>query len=204
MSCKSPPARGNFKRADIKPNDGLLAHNTAVKAQILKAGGIEVNLSECSVRSLGRVVRLPPCEYRMLLLLMSEPGKIASRERLAEELWSAGEIRDLRTVDQRITRLRRALNRGRAPDPICSVRGKGYKFSEAYDREYAVWLGGGRKKLSLDEIVHMRKRVKRSDDPRCPRCDGQRTIRGGQRMKRSESIQAWRCKDCGRTFSLTE
>jgi two-component system, OmpR family, phosphate regulon response regulator PhoB len=37
-----------------------------------------------------------------------------------------------------VGRLRRALNRGGAPDPIRTVRGGGYAFNDRYDRGSVV------------------------------------------------------------------
>ena len=41
---------------------------------------------------------------------------------------------DERTVDVHVGRLRRALNRGRASDPIRTVRGAGYSFDERFGK----------------------------------------------------------------------
>jgi len=126
-------------------------------------GGIEVDVSSGAVRSSGRPVRLGKVEFRLLALLIAEPGTVFSRERLVEVFWPDRIFLDVRTVDQKVRRLRSTLNRGLVPDPIRSVRGEGYKFSETYAAEYAEWLSKGRKRLHLDEIARMRKRVKRYD-----------------------------------------
>ena len=85
----------------------------------------------------------------MLDLLMSNPGATFTREKLIAHLWAPPADIDVRTVDVHIGRLRKALTLGRAPDPILSVRGKGYKFSESSEQEYAEWTALGPHQLRL-------------------------------------------------------
>jgi two-component system phosphate regulon response regulator PhoB len=80
---------------------------------------------------------------------MSYQGVVFYRDQLVAILWGAEADVDERTVDQKIARLRRALTHGRTPDPIRSVRGKGYKFSEHAEQDYVRWLERGPGKLRL-------------------------------------------------------
>jgi DNA-binding response OmpR family regulator len=156
-SLRPPPAgtRSKPEGADIQ------AAPRATSPVSIAIGVIEVDIVNECVRSSGRAVRLGEIELKLLILLISEPGKIFSREWLAEVLWPKRIFLDVRTVDQKIRRLRTALNRGPAPDPIRSVRGQGYKFSENYEKDYAAWVNRGRKRYHLEEIARMQKRVKR-------------------------------------------
>lgn len=155
-----PSAGAHLKRAEAKAASqrGRLAFPTIAAPSPVRIGGIEVDLANNLVRSSGRAVRLRAGEFKLLAMLISRPGAIFSRDRLAEELWPARPSVGARTVDQKIRRLRCALNRGLAPDPICSVHGKGYKFSESYEQDYALWLSTGRKRCHLDELASMRRR----------------------------------------------
>ena len=49
-----------------------------------------------------------------------------SREQLLDRVWGRDVYIDERAVDLHVGRLRKALNRGRANDPIRTVRGAGY------------------------------------------------------------------------------
>lgn len=78
----------------------------------------------------GRDVALTPMEFDLLALLASRPGQVMSREQIQRA--STGREPDAfdRSVDIRVTRLRRKLE----PDPahprlIRTVRGQGYLFS---------------------------------------------------------------------------
>jgi DNA-binding winged helix-turn-helix (wHTH) protein len=89
------------------------------------------------------MMREPPCEPEQ------NPGATFSREQLIAYLWGPKADIDLRTIDVIVGRMRKALTLGRAPSPIRSVRGKGYKFSETAERDYALWAAAGPSKLRL-------------------------------------------------------
>ena len=81
-----------------------------------------------------REVHLGPTEFRLLEFLMQSPGRVFSREQLLDGVWGRDVYIDERTVDVHVGRLRRALKRGRDPDPIRTVRGGGYSFDERYGK----------------------------------------------------------------------
>ena len=85
-------------------------------------------------RRAGREVHLGPTEFRLLEFLMQSPGRVFSREQLLDGVWGRDVYVDERTVDVHVGRLRRALNRGRAADPIRTVRGAGYSFDERFGK----------------------------------------------------------------------
>src|SRR6185312_10130830 len=62
------------------------------------------------------------------------PNTASAREQLLDGIWGRDVYIDERTVDVHVGRLRRSLNRGRAPDPIRTVRGTGYAFDERFGR----------------------------------------------------------------------
>jgi DNA-binding response OmpR family regulator len=115
----------------------------------LVVAGIELDRDSGLARRDGRYLRLGGHDLQLLDLLMSSAGVIFTREQLVRQLWGADAQIDCRTVDVMIGRLRKALTLGRAPDPILSVRGKGYKFSESSDQEYAKWTALGPPKFRL-------------------------------------------------------
>jgi two-component system phosphate regulon response regulator OmpR len=78
----------------------------------------------------GAEVPLTPMEFDMLALMAEHPGEVFSRERLLR--LPAGEEADPfdRSVDIRITRLRKKLEQDPAnPRLIRTVRGQGYQFT---------------------------------------------------------------------------
>jgi two-component system phosphate regulon response regulator PhoB len=101
-------------------------------ASLLKAGDLELDRQSHRVRRAGRDLHLGPTEYRLLEYLMRHPGRVYSREQLLDGVWGNDVYVDERTVDVHVGRLRKAINRGREPDPIRTVRGAGYAFDERF------------------------------------------------------------------------
>jgi two-component system phosphate regulon response regulator PhoB len=99
---------------------------------ILRAGDLELDRTSHRVRRSGRDIHLGPTEYRLLEYLMRSPGRVYSREQLLNAVWGTDVYVDERTVDVHVGRLRKAINRGRNPDPIRTVRGTGYAFDERF------------------------------------------------------------------------
>lgn len=79
----------------------------------------------------GVPVELTAKEFNLAELLMRNPGKVYSRERLLDLIWGLDYQGDVRTVDVHIRRLREKLEKNPA-DPTCfnTKWGVGYYFSE--------------------------------------------------------------------------
>ena len=101
-------------------------------AGVLEAGDIELDREKKRVARAGRDVSLGPTEFRLLEFLMENPGRVFSREQLLDRVWGRDVYIDERTVDVHVGRLRKALNRGRAVDPIRTVRGAGYALNDRF------------------------------------------------------------------------
>jgi two-component system phosphate regulon response regulator PhoB len=91
----------------------------------LKAGPIEVDPVTHDVRISGAPTQLRPLEYKLLQLLVSDPGRVFSREELLEQVWEMRGDINTRTVDVHVRRLRVSL--GPAADVIETVHGFGYR-----------------------------------------------------------------------------
>ncbi len=103
-----------------------------VVSSLLKAGDIELDRTTHRVRRATREVHLGPTEFRLLEFLMQSPGRVFTREQLLDGVWGRDVYVDERTVDVHIGRLRKAINRGKAKDPIRTVRGAGYAFNDQF------------------------------------------------------------------------
>lgn len=143
----------------LAPPQAEVPHNRDERRLV---GAIEFDRQAGTVVCLGRPVRLARGELQIFTLLISAPGQVFSREQLAAAIWGDEPSADLRTVDQKIRRIRSALNRGLAPDPIKSIRGVGYKFAETYEDEYEAWATKGKRRLHMSEIVERRKRISKT------------------------------------------
>jgi two-component system phosphate regulon response regulator PhoB len=99
-------------------------------ASVLSVGDIELDRDSHRVTRNGRQVHLGPTEFRLLEFLMQSPGRVFSRAQLLDGVWGRNVYVDERTVDVHIGRLRKAMMRGNETDPVRTVRGAGYAFSD--------------------------------------------------------------------------
>jgi two-component system phosphate regulon response regulator PhoB len=92
---------------------------------VLKVGPIELDPVTHDVKISGVPTQLRPLEYKLLQLLVGEPGRVFSREELLEQVWEMRGDINTRTVDVHVRRLRVSL--GPAADVIETVHGFGYR-----------------------------------------------------------------------------
>ena len=100
----------------------------AVAAEQLAYADIEMDVAAHRVRRGGQPIALGPTEFRLLRHFMESPGRVFSRSRLIDAVWSHDSEIDARTVDVHVRRLRKALNDGGRPDLIRTVRSAGYSL----------------------------------------------------------------------------
>ena len=91
----------------------------------IKLGSIEIDPVTHDVRIGGAPTQLRPLEYKLLQLLISEPGRVFTREELLEKVWDMPGDANTRTVDVHVRRLRVSL--GPAADVVETVHGFGYR-----------------------------------------------------------------------------
>jgi two-component system phosphate regulon response regulator PhoB len=94
-------------------------------SKVLRVGPIELDPVTHDVRISGVPTQLRPLEYKLLQLLVSDPGRVFSREELLEQVWEMRGDINTRTVDVHVRRLRVSL--GPAADVIETVHGFGYR-----------------------------------------------------------------------------
>lgn len=100
----------------------------ALAAEQLAYDDVEMDVAAHRVRRSGRPISLGPTEFRLLKHFLENPGRVFSRERLLDAVWSHDPDIDLRTVDVHVRRLRKALNDGDCRDIIRTVRSAGYSL----------------------------------------------------------------------------
>jgi two-component system phosphate regulon response regulator PhoB len=123
----------------------LLPRSETLPEVGLSIGDIDLDLKGRRVFRFNRELSITGKEFDLLSLLMRNPGRIFSRELLMKILWRDKGI-DVRTVDATVSRARKAINRGFSPDPIESVRFRGYRFSSTFEQACADWQQHGKNK----------------------------------------------------------
>jgi len=73
-------------------------------------------------------VRLRLKEFQLLVALAREPGRLMTRQRLAQEVWGYDHLPSSRTIDVHIRRVRQAVEEISAFTYIRTVHGVGYRF----------------------------------------------------------------------------
>jgi two-component system phosphate regulon response regulator PhoB len=100
----------------------------ALAGEQLAYADLEMDVAAHRVRRGGEQVALGPTEFRLLRHFLEHPGRVFSRERLLDAVWSHDPDIDTRTVDVHVRRLRQALNGPDRHDLIRTVRSAGYSL----------------------------------------------------------------------------
>ena len=101
-----------------------------VLSTVLKVGDIVLDREAHRVYRKKSEIKLGPTEFRLLEFMMRHPGRVFSRSQLLDNVWGETIYIDERTVDVHVGRLRKAVNTGRMPDVIRTIRGAGYAIRE--------------------------------------------------------------------------
>ena len=98
----------------------------AEKQQLIRVGGLEMNLGEHIVTADGIRIQLTLKEFELLHTFMTSPGRAFTREQLLSSVWSEDFLGETRTVDVHVGTLRQKL--GSCGKYIRTVRGVGFKL----------------------------------------------------------------------------
>ena len=95
---------------------------------IITINNLKINTNEAKVYKNGEEIVLTAMEYRLLLILLSNRGKVLSRTALLENIWDvAGDFVEDNTLTVYIKRLRDKIEEDPAkPEFIKTIRGFGY------------------------------------------------------------------------------
>lgn len=86
------------------------AYAFSESAQVLEHRGALLNTGDGTLTVGGSTLELTKNEYRILLLLMKNRGKVVSREKLMEQLWQTDDFVDENTLTVNVNRLRKKLS----------------------------------------------------------------------------------------------
>jgi DNA-binding response OmpR family regulator len=90
---------------------------------------LEIDRERREVRKGGKVLRMKPKEFDLLLFFAQHPGRVFSREQILDEVWGYDFYGGPRTVDVHVRWLRQKIEEDPAqPERLKTVRGSGYLF----------------------------------------------------------------------------
>lgn len=94
-------------------------------------GGLQIDIDARTLIAEGININLTRLEFDLLYHLLSNAGRVLTRERLLEQVWGYDFAGDTRAVDSAVKRLRAKLREASPEaDGIESVRGVGYRFNK--------------------------------------------------------------------------
>ena len=95
--------------------------------RIIKIGDLVINVDKYDVKIKGKSIDLTLREFELISYLAKQPGQVATREELLEQVWGYEYYGDIRTVDVTIKRIRSKIEKDKsAPKIIITRRGVGY------------------------------------------------------------------------------
>jgi len=92
----------------------------------LKVGDLELDNKTLEVKRDGKLIRLTPQEFKLLHYLMSNKGRIVTRDMILNRLWPSSFEIETRVVDVYMGYLRKKIDKEFAKKYLHSVRGFGY------------------------------------------------------------------------------
>lgn len=101
-------------------------YDFAPNVPILEHRGAMLNTGDNSLTYNDQKIELTKNEYRILLALMENKGKIVSRERLMQRLWETDSFVDENTLTVNVNRLRKKLDTAGLDNFITTKFGIGY------------------------------------------------------------------------------
>ena len=101
-------------------------YDFASNVTVLEHHGAMLNTGEGILTYEGEAIPLSKNEYRILLTLMQNKGKVVSREKLMEALWATDSFVDENTLSVNVNRLRKRLDAAGLTDFIATQHGVGY------------------------------------------------------------------------------
>ncbi|MCD1147257.1 response regulator transcription factor [Peptoniphilus sp. KCTC 25270] len=116
-------------------NSGIRRYTSLGSAEIdtgdYTVGRISVNDNAKEVRVDGEIANLTPHEYKILLLLLKNKGRVFSSDEIYEQVWEEAAHDVKKVISVHISHLRDKIEiNPRKPDLIKSVYGMGYKFED--------------------------------------------------------------------------
>jgi two-component system response regulator RegX3 len=117
-------------RAVLRRSPSALAEDEP--GEVMEVEGLSLDPERHEVYLRGTKVAMPLKEFELLELLMSNAGRVLTRETLIDRVWGPHYVGDTKTLDVHVKRLRSKIEDDPSrPSRITTVRGLGYKFESA-------------------------------------------------------------------------
>jgi two-component system, OmpR family, alkaline phosphatase synthesis response regulator PhoP len=111
-------------KALLKRYQGSSAKENEVEKNVLKVGKLKIDREKYVVYNDGIKLNLPRKEFELLVLLVSKPEKVFTRDEIYHKVWGDDIVVGDRTIDVHIRKLREKVGEGN----IKTIKGVGYTY----------------------------------------------------------------------------
>lgn len=114
------------------------AESEAFRGEVFEVGDVVVDPERHEVFVRGQPIELPLKEFDLLELLLSNAGRVLTRDALIDQVWGGDYVGDTKTLDVHVKRLRSKIEDDPSkPRRIVTIRGLGYKYATGVPAESA-------------------------------------------------------------------
>ena len=108
----------------------VIRRNKGEASPLISIDDLTIDINTREVTRGGREIRLSSREYRILVYLALNKGRVLNRDQIAEYIYDPDYDLDSNVIDVYINYLRNKIDRGHAHRLIHTVRGEGYSLKE--------------------------------------------------------------------------
>lgn len=119
-----------FQTAELLARIKARLKGASTDSGTLKVADLELNLNTLEVRRGEELIHLTPQELKLLQYLMTNPGRVLTRDMILSRLWGVASEVESRVVDVYVGYLRKKIDANHSKKLIQSVRGFGYMLKE--------------------------------------------------------------------------
>ena len=112
-----------------KPEAAQQESGNPLQLKKLQYKELTLDADRREVRVRGQIMNLTAHEYDILYILLQEPGKVYSRERLYELVWQGGYYGEDNTVNVHVSNLRKKIATADTDEYIATVWGIGFRMA---------------------------------------------------------------------------
>lgn len=121
--------RAALRRRGMDGGTAPVSAEGSDESDLVVVGDVSIDHDRHEVMVRGSIVPLPLKEFELLSVLMTNAGKVLTRDVLIDRVWGIDYVGDTKTLDVHIKRLRTKVESDPAtPVRIVTIRGLGYKF----------------------------------------------------------------------------
>ena len=114
------------------------AESGTYRGEVIEVGDVAVDPERHEVLVRGEQIELPLKEFDLLELLLTNAGRVLTRDALIDQVWGSDYVGDTKTLDVHVKRLRSKIEDDPSkPSRIVTIRGLGYKYATGVPSESA-------------------------------------------------------------------